>query len=418
MSREGSREDLQGKGLDIDFNQANGMDFAAQLSSSLQESHAGLASPSSRLEVSKPNRRPSKSISSARPTLNLNKRTKSYHNESPYASSAGAGPSSPSPNLQPLSITPGRNVMKRRTSTPSLAQQYLPEDDVLQLPPSVIEPISSPPASGKEKEKATESRARSTSTSFVYPPSSLLPSATVAVNTKRSTSPFRGKLEIPPPQWTGLQVTPASPEELEGSWRPEPIIPKPSFLTKAKELGETSLTRFTQWVKPSKRRRIERRRISEDDSEKGMSEDGGDPAESLESVGTTRASMDSFRAGRGKFWGFSDEDEDPGYFSLPPTPPEEKDSITLDLSSFAQGTSLPTPALSTRSLSRPRTGRRELHMRQENSSRGWLRHLMSYGSGTKTGQVIRELGWTVGLLAALFLFTGGAVLYLIKGMPM
>lgn len=47
-----------------------------------------------------------------------------------------------------------------------------------------------------------------------------------------------------------------------------------------------------------------------------------------------------------------------------------------------------------------------------------MRHLMSYGSGTKTGQVIRELGWTVGLLAALFLFTGGVVLYLIKGMPM
>lgn len=391
------------------------MDFANQLSSSLQENFAGLASPSNRLDVSKPNRRPSKSISSARPTLNLNKRTKSYHNESPYASSAGAGPSSPSPNLQPLSITPGRNVMKRRTSTPSLAKQYLPEDDELQLPPSVLEPISSSPTS-KGKEKAVESRARSTSTSFVHPPSQLLPSATVAVNTKRSPSPFRGTINIPPPQWAGLQVTPASPEEMEDSWRPEPIIPKPSFLTKAKELGETSLTRFTQWVKPSKRRRVERRRISEDDSEKGMSEDGGDPAESLESVGTTRASMDSFR--RGKFWGLSDEDEDPGYFSLPPTPPEEKDSIPLDLSSFSQGTSLPTPALSTRSLSKPRTGRRELHTRQENSSRGWLRHLLSYGSGTKTGQVIRELGWTVGLLAALFLFTGGLVLYLIKGMPM
>jgi hypothetical protein len=394
------------------------MDFAGQLSKSLQDSQGGLGSPStSRLEVTKPNRRPSKSISSARPILNLNKRTKSYHHESPHTSSAGAGPSSPSPNLLPLSITPGRNVMKRRTSTPSLAKQYLPEDDELQLPPSELETTSASPST-KGKEKAVESRARSTSTSFVHPPSALLPSATVAVN-KRSPSPFRGTISIPPPQWAGLQVTPASPEEMEESWRPEPIVPKPSFLTKAKELGETSLNRFTQWVKPSKskRRRVERRRISEDDSEKGMSEDGGDPAESLESVGTTRTSMDSFRAGRGKFWGFSDEEEDPGYFSLPPTPPEEKDSIPLELSGFGQ-TSLPTPALSTRSLSKPRTGRRELHTRQENSSRGWLRHLLSYGSGTKTGQVIRELGWTVGLLAALFLVTGGVALYLIKGMPM
>ena len=418
MSRESSREDLQGSGLGIiGASQADGgVDLAGQISKSLQESHARPGSPSSsRLEVSKPNRRPSKSISSARPTLNLNKRTKSYHNDSPYASSAGAGPSSPSPNLLPLSITPGRNVMKRRTSTPSLAKQYLPEDDELQLPPSVLEPTAASPTS-KGKEKAVESRGRSTSTSIVHPPSSLLPSATVAVP-KRSPSPFRGTISMPTPQWTGLQVTPASPEEVEASWKPEPIIPKPSFLAKAKEIGETSLNRFTRWVKPSKRRRVERRRISEDDSEKGMSEDGGDPAESLESVGTTRASLDSLRAGRGKLWGFSDEDEDPGYFSLPPTPPEEKDSIPLDFA-LGQATSLPTPALSTRSLSKPRTGRRELHTRQENSSRGWLRHLLSYGSGTKTGQVIRELGWTVGLLAALFLVTGGLVLYLIKGMPM
>jgi len=148
-------------------------------------------------------------------------------------------------------------------------------------------------------------------------------------------------------------------------------------------------------------------------------EDGGDHAESLGSVGTTRTSIDSSRAGhgRGKFWGMSDEDED-GYFSLPPTPPEEKDSIGLDLSSFGQGASLPTPALSTRSLSKPRTTRRPPQTRQDNSSRGWLRHLLSYGSGTKTGQVIRELGWTVGLLAALFFITGGVALYMIKGMPM
>jgi hypothetical protein len=401
-------------------NQGEGSgDLLAQLSKSLQESHAPETPLTSRLQVSKPNRPASKSISSVpRPSLNLFKRTQSYHNsKSPYSSSAGAGPSSPSPNLLPSpSYTPGQNVMKRRTSTPSLAKQYLPEDEEAELPPLVLEP--SPTSSAKGKEKAIESRARSTSTSFVYPPSLLAPSPTVAVLKK---SPFRGTVNIPPPQWTGLQVTPASPEELEDSWRPEPIVPKPTFITKAKDFSETSLARFAQWVKPSKRRKVERRRISEDDSEKGMSEeDGGDHAESLESVGTTRTSVDSSRAGhrQGRYWGLSDEDEDPGYFSLPPTPPEEKDSITFDLASFGQGASLPTPALSTRSLSRPRTSRRPPQTRQEDSSRGWLRHLLSYGSGTKTGQVIRELGWTVGLLAALFLITGGVALYMIKGMPM
>jgi hypothetical protein len=280
-----------------------------------------------------------------------------------------------------------------------------------------LEPTSPSLSSTKGKEKAIESRARSTSTSIAYPPSLLVPTPTMAVPPK-SSSPFKGTLNMPPPpQWSGLQITPASPEELEPSWRPEPIIAKPTLFTKAKDFSETSLARFAQWVKPSKRRRVDQRRRSEDDSEKGMSEeDVGDRADSLESVGTTRTSIDSLRAGRGRFWGFSDEDEDPGYFSLPPTPPDEKDSIPFDSNAFAQVTSLPTPALSTRSLSKPHTSRRV--PRQEHSSRGWLRHLLSYGSGTKTGQVIRELGWTVGLLATLFFITGGVALYLIKGMPM
>jgi hypothetical protein len=309
--------------------------------------------------------------------------------------------------------------LKRRTSTPSLAKQLLPEDDEASGP-FTLDSTSPSSASVKGKEKAVESRARSTSTSIVHPPSLLLPTPTLS-GSKKPKSPFRKTLEIPPPQWTGLQITPASPEELEETWRPEPIAPKPSLFAKAKDIGETSLARFAKWVKPSKQRRVLHRRTSDDDSEKGMSEDGdgGDPAESLESVGTTRASIDSSRAGRGRYWGLSDEDEDPGYFSLPPTPPEEKDSIPLDMAAFGQGASLPTPALSTMSLSKAPSGRRRrAPARREDSSQGWLRHLLSYGSGTKTGQVIRELGWTVGLLAALFFITGGVVLYMIKGMPM
>jgi hypothetical protein len=39
------------------------------------------------------------------------------------------------------------------------------------------------------------------------------------------------------------------------------------------------------------------------------------------------------------------------------------------------------------------------------------------GSG-KTGEVIRELGWTVGLLVSLFFLTLGLVFWMIKSMPM
>jgi hypothetical protein len=438
MSRESSREDLQyteePTGMAITYNgvQENHgdgqVDFAGQLSKSLGDTFASSSSapPSSWLGVKKANRPASKSISSAnssitnRPTLNLSKRTKSYH-QSPYSATPGAGPSSPSPHLLPSPIeTPGRNVLKRRTSTPSLAKQYLPEDDELMLPPSTNEPAS-PSAKSKGKDKATETRARSTSTSIAYPPS-LAPTATIPVSA-RPPSPLRPTLRLPPfaPQWSGLQVTPASPEEAEESWRPPAIAPRPTFFSKAKDLGETSLSRFAKWVKPSKKRRVDRR-ISEDDSEKGMSEeDGGDPAESLGSVGTTRTSVDSLRHGRSRFWfsdGDGEEDEDGGYFSLPPTPPEEKDSISLDFA-FAQGSSLPTPALSTRSLSKSRpTRRRPVVRRDDNAGSGWLRHLLRFGSGTKTGQVIRDLGWTVGILAALFFVTGGIALWLIKGMPM
>ena len=192
-----------------------------------------------------------------------------------------------------------------------------------------------------------------------------------------------------------------------------------SILARAYDIGETTLSRLANWVRPGRANGLDYNRRSSEDSERGLSEEDGEPAGSIDSVGTTRASMESYRAGQGKgrYWGMSDEDEDAGYFSLPPTPPEAGPTTGYPPFSNA-GASLPTPALSTRSLSRKRSGRRRhLHARQDGGGHGWLRHLFSFGSGTKTGEVIRELGWTVGILAISFLVTLGVVFWLIKGMP-
>jgi hypothetical protein len=39
-------------------------------------------------------------------------------------------------------------------------------------------------------------------------------------------------------------------------------------------------------------------------------------------------------------------------------------------------------------------------------------------SGGKTGEVIRELGWTVALLVGLFFVTAATVLWMIQALPM
>lgn len=385
-------------------------DFAGQLSKSLQDNQM------SRLKVT-PGRRPSKSVSSTRPPISY-KRTQSYHqSKSSYSGTPSKGPPSPSPNLVPSPMdTPGRTGLKRRTSTPSLAIHLLPEEEEFQLPPPI--PEAGPSFKGKEKEKV-DNRARSKSTSIAYPPV-LDPSA--AAHVRRPPSPLRphASLPIPQPHWAEAHRIP-----------PQAAVPtststSASLLTKAYDLGESSLSRLANWVKPAGR--YDDRRSSED-SERGLSEeDDGEPGSgSTESVGTTRTSTDSYRfapggaGGKGRYWGLSDEDEgDGGYFSLPPTPPEETAGTTAyPPFDFVNG-SLPTPALSAHSLSKPKTGRRRIrqaHTRNDDASDGWLKHLLSFGSGTKTGQVIRELGWTVGILAMLFVVTLGLVLWLVRGMP-
>lgn len=375
----------------------------------------------SRLTV-KPGRRPSKSVSSTRPPT-VYKRTQSYHHsKSSYSGhQSTAGPPSPSPNLLPTpSDTPIRNGLKRRTSTPSLAIHLLPEDHAdISLPPAI--PEAGPSFKAKEKEKDVDTRARSKSTSIAYPPS-LEPSSLVT-HTRRPPSPLRLPQPLPQPYWTDTHLV--VPND---TYRPADVGPSTgakSLLTKAYDLGESSVSRLASWVRPGTRGRQTHDRRSSEDSERGLSEEDNDPSGSVESVGTTRASTESYRAGQGRggrYWGLSDEDEDPGYFSLPPTPPEESSNgTTVQYPPYSLGSSLPTPALSTRSLSRPapRGGRRQAHQtRRDDAGHGWLKHLLSFGSGTKTGQVIRELGWTVGILAMSFLVTLGLVLYLVQGMPM
>lgn len=443
MSRENSKEDVQGTApgtteqtlavmrstghLEGEDEEA---DFAGRLSQSLQESHMRSASPtsspmastsSSRLTV-KPGRRPSKSVSSTRPPT-VYKRTQSYHSKSSYPGSSSAGPPSPSPNLVPtLTDTPVRTGLKRRTSTPSLAIHLLPEEgEEFTLPPPI--PEAGPSFKGKAKE--VDTRARSKSTSIAYP-AALEPSAAVT-HTRRPPSPLRLPQPLPPPQWAGTHLV--VPTE---SYHPADIgttSGTASLLTRAYDLGESSISRLAAWVRPGTGGREGYNRRSSEDSERGLSEEDNDQTGgSVESVGTTRASTESYRAGQGRgggrYWGLSDEDDDPGYFSLPPTPPEETSAngTTLQYPPFSMGSSLPTPALSAQSLSRPRprSSRRHQHRAngRDDTGHGWLKHLLSFGSGTKTGQVIRELGWTVGILAMSFLVTLGLVLYLVQGLPM
>jgi hypothetical protein len=237
-------------------------------------------------------------------------------------------------------------------------------------------------------------------------------------------------------------VTPASPEE-EPSSSVSPMTRSRgvSLLDQAYQVGESSLLRLVSWAKPKHVSSYQRRR-SDSDSEKGLSEEELDGADTTETAttSTSRTSVDSLGVGVGavgaggakgaKYWGLG-EDEDDGYFSLPPTPPDERNSDIIEPNAFfnvASGyASLPTPALSAHSLSKhnrrhnnraARDQSRDLNTSSAASSLGWLKHLLSVGSGTKTGDVVRELGWTVGILVMSFVVTAGMALWMLQGLPM
>ncbi|RSH78160.1 uncharacterized protein EHS24_002619 [Apiotrichum porosum] len=367
---------------------------------------------SDRLEPRVPGtRRSSKSVSGARPPLSTS--ATSHRVFQPEA-----GPSS---GTQSPSGARTRNGLKRRISTPNLAKRTLPEDEEKKTEAEAqpIAALAQPTLSAASNVKVFETRARSTSTSIVVPqtlaPDAEPPTVPVQTLTHPPTLPQLATTAVSPPPWTSMYVTPPSPPPTEEQ-------PPSGILSQAYDIGEAVVTRVLSWAQPVGHRRERTGRTSDDDSEKGL--DGSEEEEPFDDED------DGPRVGVGRnvgrYWGlFGDGDPDNSYFGLPPTPPDDE-GITM--SELPYPNSLPTPALSTQSLSRggSRSSRRSRRNRSTDlrggPSDGWwvrvYRTYLSNGSGTgKTAEALRELGWTVALLAGLFVVSFLIVLYAVQTLP-
>lgn len=323
-----------------------------------------------------------------------------------------------------MSLTPQqekRKGLKRRISTPGQAPSQFLEP----LPESTV----SASVRASPKPVKVESRGRSTSTSVVVPQTLDTASPPIIPVQTMPVAP------VPPPR-TSSAWQPTDPPA--GAWAhadPEASSRAVRFLTSAYTAGESSVRRLASLVSPS-RGDFTPHVPGSSDSEKGVTDADTASVHSAQ----TRSSEDSTRSSsRSSFWGLwksqetDSTDGADGYFSLPPTPPpEDEEKPAPSLTEFeaalasAHGTrsqerypSLPTPALSSRSLSR-RDGRAGGGRSASPASGrgGWLKAVfMKWGSG-KTGEVIRELGWTVGGLVALFFITLGIAFWMIKSLPM
>lgn len=166
------------------------------------------------------------------------------------------------------------------------------------------------------------------------------------------------------------------------------------------------VSKVMKWGPKRKRSQRRRRRPSDEDSEKGLASDEEDEGEK-----------------KGGYWGLFDSEHRRGsesYFALPPTPPEEPTEIYPN--------SLPTPTLSAQSLSHPSSTRRQRRasraaaLQAQTPADGWwvkVYRSVSGASGShgKTAEVLRELGWTVAMLAGLFVVSFMLVLYSVSSMP-
>lgn len=392
----------------------------------LTSSPINLAAPSS-LGV-RSGRRTSKSVSGARPPLSTSASSHrtlgGYAN--PYAPEAGpstVGPSAASPILGPTHPTRVRNGLKRRISTPNLikGRSLVPEEEEVGESDhglGATTPNGSLQASSVTN-KAVETRARSTSTSIVVP-------QTLATEAESPTFPDPTIVTLPPqsialptPPWNGMYVTPPSPPSTAGPREYESDLPErdlpTSLLSSAYDMGESLFNRAMSWAQPKRQRRSRRRsHASDDDSEKGLN--GSEDEEEFDE----KHEDESLRTNRGwaLFGPGSRTPDSPSYFALPPTPPDERDCDNLGYPA-----SLPTPAISTQSLSHGRRQRRASRAAalKEAQADGWwvkvYRTVSVSGSG-KTAEVLRELGWTVALLAGLFVVSFLLVLYAVSSMPM
>ncbi|WWD04467.1 hypothetical protein V865_002536 [Kwoniella europaea PYCC6329] len=454
MSRENSSEDLHLPSSSSGKPMGDAAEVVAQLSRSLEAGPSRLSTASSLLQTPKTigNRRASKSVSGSRPTLIVTPATRTQSYYTPQVKSSDSFPSSSSIPSSPV-LGPG--IVKRKSSVPNLVRRYTTreEEGISELlnEDHLEPPMTSSTGSmskGKGKEKAVESRARSTSTSIVVPQTQDL--------TEHSTytfpsSPFgQSSLnhvpELPPSSqaWSGMPLSPPSSDKELDTYPPPSFSTSSSFVKSAYEVGESLLS----WVKPKKHRRYETsstyQRGSDDDSEKGLIGSGSDQDEEDDGYSGGRGSGESTRrAGPGKYWGVwtstSDDQRDPSssdnYFTLPPSPPLDQNgnyprfqaAINGDSNSFPA--TLPTPALSTKSLSRDNSKRNKLRKvfrsrkgdgMSNDDSRGWLTTLLNVGAGQrggKTAEVLKELGWTVGILVGAFFVSAGLVLWLIQSMP-
>ena len=380
-------------------------------------SEAGPPRPSSSLKPLDANRQSSKIVSSTRPPISSFSRRLSSPPE--------AGPSVfPIQNLQVSTgdIEPIKDVragLKRRTSTPSLLRRQTAKD---------AESLEAGEGQRTSNAKVIDSRARSTSTSLVVP-DTLSPSFTYLANSLAPDSaPPRlassHAQTAPVPSWASIYVTPASPEQ-EEHYGNKLSEANTSLLDSAYNFGESSVLRLARWVQPRQLQPYSTARRGSDVSEKGfdLSEDS-----SLDSS-QGRASEENLRRG-GKYWGLwgSREalDDETGYFSQSSTPPDDRPQ--RDMSDFAAAlqtnmgmATLPTPTLSTQSLSRPLSRRDRLRGYVGEVRDGGLRAVLTAWTeckNGKTGEAVRDLGWTFGLLAGTFVASAVMAWWMIQSMPM
>ena len=411
-----------------------------------------------------PNRPTSRSITSgSRPTISITaadaKRAQSYHSpsNSHFESTPAPVDSIPSLLTSPaeLDLQPnGKRVnvragIKRRVSTPRIGKLRLNdtyayfdvEEDLLDrraqkdgstrfkaVSPEGIEGGGA--AAKKDKPDKRQggdvgTRARSTSTSIILPSIIVNPTASSSINPHPQTAYAP---QTAPPQVTSHPTPSYAPLTAPPTFRHDGFdidndnVDKPtSLLTSAYNLGESSFLRLAHWIKPPQHHLVRR---DSSDSEKGVKDGERDEElETSESSGSTvRTSVESSSRGGGRYWMNEGRSADSGYFSLPPTPPgrSEDPGFSHQMPSPAYPT-LPTPALST-SLSK-RSGWKGSQVIVERD--GWWalvyrvwRGITPQSSGGKAGELIRESGWTVALMGAVFVGTAIMAVWMIQCMPM
>ncbi|OXC68134.1 hypothetical protein AYX13_03345 [Cryptococcus neoformans] len=377
MSRENSAEDVRGE---------YGQDLSRPPSGTLLPSAHG--------------RRASKSVSSVRPSVVVTP-SKYYTPQTPNQISFANTPNSNTGNGAMGSPEADRkNTLKRRTSTPSLFKRVTrgeEEDEDEGLRGKLMSKEEPQVSQLLQQQQRSEVRARSTSTSVVIPQTQdLTEHSTYTSKPIRPSMPPSSYTQQPPPPrpWSpgpaspGLHVEEASDERPSG------------FLSSAYNYTESGIVQLLNYVRPSSfsHHSYARHEPSDVDSEKGLN-------------------------------GSEDETEESSisYFTLPPTPPEQS-----EFSSFASAlpsNSLPTPALSTKSLSRdePKRGKLRKAFRRRSGLEGdngngllsavWSKVMGSGGGNGKLSEVLRDLGWIVGILALTFVVTLGIVVWLVQGMP-